>query len=85
MDYLLNRSFAFLLGATQLYDFVCFVSGAWAGVQKANRKVDRCVPRQLKYARALRRERSKQIIKLKSLWLSDLIPQMMVFPVDNLN
>ena len=30
--------------ATQLYDFVCFVSRAWAGVQKANHKVDRLVP-----------------------------------------
>ena len=69
MVYFFNISFAFLSGATQLYDFVCFVSGAWAGVRKANHKVDRCVPSQLKYARALRRERSKQIIKLKSLLL----------------
>ena len=40
LGHFLNNTFAFLLGATQLYDFVCFVSRAWAGVQKANRKVD---------------------------------------------
>ena len=45
LGYFLNITFAFRLDATQLYDFVCFVSGAWVGVQKANRKVDRFVPR----------------------------------------
>ena len=45
LGYFLNNTFAFRLGATQLYDFVCFVSRAWAGVQKANHKVDRFVPR----------------------------------------
>ena len=45
LGHFLNNAFAFLLDATQLYDFVCFVSRAWAGVQKANHKVDRFVPR----------------------------------------
>ena len=65
LGYFLNNAFSFLLDPTQLYDFMSFVSRAWAGVQKANHEVDRFVPRLAEICTVCGRECKKQIIKLK--------------------